>query len=231
MNALTTTLAAPSAEESDSPTLPDTRRRYKPAETRQNILDAARTLFRQHGYLKTSTSDIAAAAGVAEGSIFYHYGSKQNVLAELGKLYAAEMIANMRGDSVDLTDLEPGIMIERAFRHKLCPTGMLTGSYESEVGLRITDSELQPFMNAARSACVDFIETVMHATIGKRTHNSINIPVAASIAFAAVDSAMHRILCAQEENAQDAGPIIAECIRFVRAALGYTPDGRDQASF
>jgi AcrR family transcriptional regulator len=199
----------------------ETRRRYKPAETRQRILDAAQQLFATQGYVKTATSDIADLAGVAEGSIFYHFGSKQNLLAELGKLFAADMIAVMRGDSTNVADLEPGAMIERAFRMKMAPGGGFHNTYETETGLRQSDPELQPFAAAARSTCVAFVEQVMQANA--RPGDVVNIPVAASLAYAAVDACMHQILCGETEVEPEV--VMRECIRFVRAALGYRPDG------
>ena len=50
---------------------------------KQRILDAAFSLLRDRGYHGTSVDDIAAAAGVAKGSVFYHFGSKKNLLIVL----------------------------------------------------------------------------------------------------------------------------------------------------
>lgn len=47
---------------------------------KQNILEAAVELFAQKGYANTSTSEIAKRAGVAEGTIFRHYGTKEKLL-------------------------------------------------------------------------------------------------------------------------------------------------------
>lgn len=54
----------------------------------ENILQAALTLFAEQGYNATSTSKIAKAAGVSEGLIFRHFGSKEgllNAIMEMGK--------------------------------------------------------------------------------------------------------------------------------------------------
>ncbi len=48
---------------------------------RQDLLRAAAHLFRQQGYDATSTRDIASAAGMRSGSPFYHFESKQALLA------------------------------------------------------------------------------------------------------------------------------------------------------
>lgn len=51
--------------------------------TRLRILDAAARLFREHGYAGTSQRDIAAACGLQAGSLYYHFASKEEVLAEV----------------------------------------------------------------------------------------------------------------------------------------------------
>ncbi|WP_412776562.1 TetR/AcrR family transcriptional regulator [Thalassospira lucentensis] len=62
------------------------------AETRQKILEAARSCFNQFGFEKASTRAIAAQAGVAEGTIFSHFPSKEElVVASLGE-HLAEAI-------------------------------------------------------------------------------------------------------------------------------------------
>lgn len=49
-------------------------------EKKQNILDSALKLFAQKGYPNTSTAKVAESAGVSEGLIFKHFGSKQELL-------------------------------------------------------------------------------------------------------------------------------------------------------
>src|SRR5687767_9133714 len=93
----------------------DTRaRRYDPAETRQRVLEAANMLFSTKGFVSTGTADIARAADVSEGSIFYHFGSKKNLLIELGRQYGQNMIRAMQqGD--DLADLTIETTVRRCF--------------------------------------------------------------------------------------------------------------------
>jgi AcrR family transcriptional regulator len=49
------------------------------AGTRQQIIDAAVALIADQGFTATSVEDIAAAAGVAKGSVYYNFGSKSDV--------------------------------------------------------------------------------------------------------------------------------------------------------
>jgi TetR/AcrR family transcriptional regulator, cholesterol catabolism regulator len=51
--------------------------------TRQRILDAAAKLFREKGYAGTSQRDIAAACELQAASLYHHFASKEEVLAEV----------------------------------------------------------------------------------------------------------------------------------------------------
>jgi TetR/AcrR family transcriptional regulator, cholesterol catabolism regulator len=50
---------------------------------RDRIVDAAAALFLERGYASTSLRDIAAAAGIKAGSIYYHFDSKDDLLLEV----------------------------------------------------------------------------------------------------------------------------------------------------
>src|SRR5881398_3229743 len=52
----------------------------KAEETRERILDAALTLFRERGFDETTMRDIAAAAGVATGAAYYYFRSKEELV-------------------------------------------------------------------------------------------------------------------------------------------------------
>ena len=51
--------------------------------SRQQILAVAATLFCARGYAGTSLRDIAAAAGMKAGSLYYHFASKEELTAEV----------------------------------------------------------------------------------------------------------------------------------------------------
>jgi AcrR family transcriptional regulator len=71
-------------DERESPPRPRGPRRGKtrqPRSRRSTILDAALTLFNEAGYGRASMQDIAAEAGASIGSIYHHFGSKEEVAA------------------------------------------------------------------------------------------------------------------------------------------------------
>ena len=50
---------------------------------REQILDAAGRMFSEHGYGAASTRKIAMAVGVKQASLYYHFTSKEDILAGL----------------------------------------------------------------------------------------------------------------------------------------------------
>ena len=50
--------------------------------TRRRIVDAAADLFVEHGYGATTLEQIAARAGVAVQTVYFHFGNKRTVLKE-----------------------------------------------------------------------------------------------------------------------------------------------------
>jgi AcrR family transcriptional regulator len=51
--------------------------------TRERILLEASRLFRHHGYAATTLREVADAAGIKAGSIYYHFESKEQILGEV----------------------------------------------------------------------------------------------------------------------------------------------------
>ncbi|WP_158617264.1 TetR/AcrR family transcriptional regulator [Falsigemmobacter faecalis] len=51
--------------------------------TRQRVLDAAAQIFARRGFSGTTLSDIAKAAGLKTGSLYYHFASREDLVAEV----------------------------------------------------------------------------------------------------------------------------------------------------
>jgi AcrR family transcriptional regulator len=52
-------------------------------QTRRRILDTASDLFVERGYAATSVRDISERLGMTKGSLYYHFASKEELLAAL----------------------------------------------------------------------------------------------------------------------------------------------------
>jgi AcrR family transcriptional regulator len=200
----------------------DTRaRRYDPAETKQRVLAAAHMLFSTKGFANTGTADIAREADVSEGSIFYHFGSKKALLAELGARHGEMLIAAME-EGYALADLEPGIIIPRVFAFVLANSlweGITGDPCDSGKSLPMNNPEAEPFYHASKAATVDWIERQMIAAHAKHGITDINVALAASFTHHIVGDAIEMYMAAATQQERDA--IEAETVRFVRAASGY----------
>ena len=58
--------------------------------TRMLVLSSARTLFSEKGYDATPVEEICALAGVAKGTFFYHFESKQYIVRHILAMQLAE---------------------------------------------------------------------------------------------------------------------------------------------
>lgn len=68
--------------------------------TRQRILDAAAKVFRDRGYAGARLTDIAAAAGMQAGSLYYHFASREELVEEVLRAGVQQAVDYVR-QSVD----------------------------------------------------------------------------------------------------------------------------------
>ena len=69
----------------------------KPAEERKNeILDVAEQLFAEKGFDNASTNDIINRLGIARGTLYHHFGSKEEILDALVERMTREGIARAK---------------------------------------------------------------------------------------------------------------------------------------
>src|ERR1051325_4075510 len=54
-----------------------------PGDKRERILDAAERIFARHGFFAAKVSDVAKEAGVADGTIYLYFKSKDDLLISL----------------------------------------------------------------------------------------------------------------------------------------------------
>lgn len=53
--------------------------RTEKPDAREKLLNAALTVFREHGFAATSVDELCAAAGVTKGAFFHHFASKEEL--------------------------------------------------------------------------------------------------------------------------------------------------------
>ncbi|MFI9552152.1 TetR family transcriptional regulator [Nonomuraea endophytica] len=77
------------------------------AETRERLLHAAAEAFAERGYDGTRVADIAAAAGVSNGALYAHFGSKADLLVAALRAHGPRLLAELLTAEPDrsITDL------------------------------------------------------------------------------------------------------------------------------
>src|ERR1700744_3401673 len=74
-------------------------------QTRQRVYAAALAEFKRTGMAAADVGDIAAAAGVARGTFYFHFPTKEHVLAELERAEEVRIAAKLATKKVGPGDL------------------------------------------------------------------------------------------------------------------------------
>jgi AcrR family transcriptional regulator len=78
----------------------------QPKNKKQQLLDTALALFVNQGIYATSTASIAKTAGVATGTLFHHFPSKDALVLELYKNIKQEFALQIAPFELDVSQLE-----------------------------------------------------------------------------------------------------------------------------
>jgi len=83
--------------------------------SRDRLLDAAAKIFRERGYVATTMRAIAKEAGIEAGSIYYHYGSKEELISAVLDFGITALLESLKKAIADLPlRTSPRLRIERA---------------------------------------------------------------------------------------------------------------------
>jgi AcrR family transcriptional regulator len=95
------------------------------AETRERLLRAAADAFARHGYDGTRVADIAAAAGVSNGALYAHFGSKAELLVAALRTHGRQLMAELFAAEPDRSITELLLIIGRSLPERRDPCGNL----------------------------------------------------------------------------------------------------------
>jgi AcrR family transcriptional regulator len=84
------TLTAAAQAFGEKPSGPRSR---KGEQTRSRLLEAAKAVFEQDGFLEARISDIAERAGLSHGSFYHYFDSKEQIFREVAKAIEDELEA------------------------------------------------------------------------------------------------------------------------------------------
>lgn len=119
---------------------PSTGRKRPEDGSRNKLLSAAELLFAEHGYNGCTFRMISKKAGINQGLLHYHFGSKENLFSEMFVCRAQELVA-WRMRLLDEAEAEAdgaAVPIERLVRCFIePPLRMLDGSRGQRAFIRI----------------------------------------------------------------------------------------------
>jgi TetR/AcrR family fatty acid metabolism transcriptional regulator len=105
---------SPMARQSPSPITAEVPR---PHSKRQRILRAATDVFAQSGYFNAKVSEIARAAGVADGTIYLYFDGKEDLLTSIFRDHTRNYLQSLERDVANVNRAEERVRI--AIRHHL----------------------------------------------------------------------------------------------------------------
>jgi AcrR family transcriptional regulator len=111
-------------------------------ETRERLLRAAADAFARQGYDGTRVADIAASAGVSNGALYAHFGSKAGLLVGALREHGRQGLADMFTADPSRPVTEMLLAIGRRLRHCPDPGGYL--QIEALVAARRDEDVAQP---------------------------------------------------------------------------------------
>jgi AcrR family transcriptional regulator len=95
-------------------------RSQKAAQTRAKLLTAAKEIFEEKGFLAATVSDIVKRGGMAQGSFYHYFDSKEDVFRELAAVADTSLHAPMQQVVLDNSSEEPPTQrIRKALRRFL----------------------------------------------------------------------------------------------------------------
>lgn len=105
--------------------------------TREAIMDAATELFAARGVTSTSIEEIAEAAGIAKGSIYYNFESKAGLVEAIMERNGSVLAASLGAASAGLSGVQLRVAVVRTLlavvqQHSAAASVMVTELFRTE---------------------------------------------------------------------------------------------------
>ncbi len=156
--------------------------------TKMLILSSARTLFSEKGYDETAVEEICALAGVAKGTFFYYFESKQYIVRYILTMQLEEYRDKLREQMETLKD---AISKMEYFISALIEQSEI--GTEPETYFKHNDSDwFKTVVNEERmNALFPLLEDIIFEGVNQGFFKVKNPDVCAAIAFLGIDSYLH----------------------------------------
>jgi TetR/AcrR family transcriptional regulator, fatty acid metabolism regulator protein len=153
---------------------------------REAILRAATKVFAGRGYFNSKVSDIAGEAGIADGTVYLYFKSKDEILHSIFDRAMAEFIAEGRREIAEIAD--PAERLTRIAELHLSRLGADRDmAIVFQVELRGSTKFMQEFSAAGFSEYLDIRTTIEDGQKNGDFRADIKPIVAAKILYGALD--------------------------------------------
>jgi TetR/AcrR family transcriptional regulator, fatty acid metabolism regulator protein len=164
-----------------------TARLPAPVDKREAILRAATQVFAQRGFFQSQVADVARAAGVAAGTVYLYFRSKDDLLVSLFERTMREAIAEGRTALADLAD--PRERLAQIARLHLARLGRDRDlAVVFQVELRQSTKFMERFSSTYLRDYLGLIrETIAEGQRARHFREDLNPTIAAKVFFGALD--------------------------------------------
>ena len=168
---------------------------------RQAIIEAALDIFAKQGYEETTIAQIAAAAGVAVGTVYLYFHNKREIYTQSSIDWTNRLGAALRDPRILSLPIRqvPRAMIETVFR--LCRQNSNMMSI-FQVDIQSTEELRQH--KEADEGITDAIDTFLRSTIESGQLAPFDTTMYAKILFGMVHSALFECFCVQQGREEEA---------------------------
>ena len=168
-------------------TLPPPSARAAAGDKRETIMRAATKVFARNGYFNSKVADIAREAGVADGTVYLYFKSKEEILRSIFERNTTEAVAAGREELAKIKD--PREKLRRIARHHLERLGDDRDlAIVFQVELRGTTKFMEEFSAAGLAEYLGLIREVFEE--GQRAgvfRKKLKAKLAAKVLFGALD--------------------------------------------
>lgn len=168
---------------------------------KQAIIEAATDIFAKQGYEDTTIAQIAAAAGVAVGTVYLYFHNKREIYTQSSVSWTERLALALQDPRILSLPVErvPRAMIETVFR--LCHEN---SNMMSVFQVDIQSAEELRQHKEADGAITDAVASFLRSTIENGQLAPFDTTTYAKVLFGMVHSALFECFCVQEGHHEDA---------------------------
>lgn len=161
--------------------------------TKMLIISSARTLFTEKGYDNTPVEEICALAGIAKGTFFYYFASKQSIVRHILAAQLKEYVQRLKAQIATLKDAvsKTEYFIAALLENGNCECDFYFKAAQSEWYVTVLREE-------RKAALLPLLLDIVYQGVYEGYFHVKYPDVVAQVAFSGIDSFLH--YCPQFED-------------------------------